>query len=100
MPCDEQYELKINIGRLKVIENATKRSLMGDWVTGNGMLPLQTAEAIFQICLKKAGSDNFIEQVEGIRIFNALLEEKGYSVVMLYIQTALEQDMGFLFRAN
>lgn len=95
----EQYELKINTGRLKLVENATKKSLMGEWVTNNGMLSLQTGEAIFQVCLKKAGSDFFVNQVEGIHIFNALLEEKGYSVVMMHIQNALEKDMGFLFRA-
>lgn len=95
-----QYDLEINTGKLKIIENATKRSLIGEWVTNNGMLPLQTGEAVFQVCLKKAGSSDFVDQVSAIQIYNDLLEEKGYSVVMLHIQTALQRDMGFLFRAS
>lgn len=96
----KQYEFKFNLGRIKLIEAATKTSLMGEYATSNGIFSLQTMDVIFQLATKEAGSDTFIGQANGSKLFEKALEERGYATLTAEIQTALTSDMPFLFQAN
>lgn len=94
------YELKFNLERVKLVEGALKTSLMGEWVATKGMLPLQTLEMCFQICLKESGADVFVGQTRGVELFQTALDSKGYAAVALEVQESLQKTMPFLFQAG
>ena len=96
----KRYELKFNLERLKLIEAAKKSSLMGEYYTTNGMFSIQTCELVFQFATKEAGSDTFIGQVDGSKLCEQALMQRGYATIALEIQNALTKDMPFLFQAN
>lgn len=96
----KQYELKFNTERMKLIEATSKKSLMGEWSSSNGMFSLQTIEICFQFTLKEAGADTFVPQGEAIRICSEHMTEKGYATVALEIQEAMQVNMPFLFQAG
>lgn len=96
----KQYELKFNSERVKLIEAAMKKSLMGEWSMTNGMFGLQTIETCFQFCLKEAGSDSFVPQNEAVSIAQNYMVEKGYAPIALMIQVAMQENMPFLFQAS
>lgn len=96
----KQYELKFNLERLKLIEAAKKSSLMGEYYTANGMFSIQTCELVFQFATKEAGSDTFVGQVDGSKLCEQALMQRGYATIALEIQNALTKDMPFLFQAN
>lgn len=96
----KQYELKFNTERVKLIEAALKKSLMGEWTHTDGMFSLQTIETCFQFTLKEAGADSFVPQGEAVKICNEYMMEKGYAPVALAIQEAMQVNMPFLFQAN
>lgn len=96
----KQYELKFNLERLKLIEAAKKSSLMGEYYTTNGMFSIQTCELVFQFATKEAGADTFIGQVDGSKLCEQALMQRGYAAIALEIQNALTKDMPFLFQAN
>ena len=96
----KQYELKFNLERLKLIEAAKKSSLMGEYYNTNGMFSIQTCELVFQFATKEAGSDTFVGQVDGSKLCEQALMQRGYATIALEIQNALTKDMPFLFQAN
>lgn len=95
---NKQYEFKFNADRLKVIEGATKRGIMAEFYSQNGMFGLQTVEACFQFTLKEAGSDSYVPQEEAVNVCENTLKELGYAKTVLEIQEALKADMPFLFQ--
>ena len=94
----KKYELAFNIGRLKLVENQIKTSVVADIVATNGALSLSSLEAYFGYCLKKAGSNDFVPREKAVEIAKALMEEKGYMAVNNMVVTKLTKDMPFLFR--
>jgi len=83
-----------------IIEAAKKSSLMGEYYTTNGMFSIQTCELVFQFATKEAGSDTFVGQVDGSKLCEQALMQRGYATIALEIQNALTKDMPFLFQAN
>ena len=96
----KQYELKMNIARVKLVEGATKTPLMAEWQNNNGCLSLNTIEVCFQLCLKEAGADAYCPQKEGAVVCQEYMEKHGYMMAALRVQEALQADMPFLFLAN
>lgn len=96
----KQYELKMNTNRVKMVEGATGKSIMGEWKISDGLFSLSTIETIFQLCLKEVGSDFFCPQKEGQKVCEQYMEEHGYGMAANEIMEALQGDMPFLFRAN
>ena len=94
----KKYELAFNTGRLKLVENQMKTSVMADIVATNGALSLSSLEAYFEYCLKEAGSNDFVPREKAVEIAEALMEEKGYIAVNNMVVTKLTKDMPFLFR--
>lgn len=94
----KKYELVFNIGRIKLVENQMKTSVMADIVETNGTLSLSSLEAYFAYCLKEAGSNDFVPREKAVEIAEALMEEKGYIAVNNMVVTKLTKDMPFLFR--
>ena len=94
----KKYELAFNIGRLKLVENQIKTSVVADIVATNGALSLSSLEAYFGYCLKEAGSNDFVPREKAVEIAEALMEEKGYMAVNNMVVTKLTKDVPFLFR--
>ena len=96
----KQYELKMNTNRVKMVEGAINKSIMGEWKMTDGLFSLSTIEACFQLCLKEVGSDFFCGQKEGLRVCEQYMTDHGYAMAANEIMEALQQDMPFLFQAN
>ena len=96
----KQYELKMNRNRVDLVEQTTKKSIMGEWQNNNGLFSLNTCEACFMLCLKEVGSDVFCSQKVGRDVCNGYMEEHGYAMVANEIMEALQKDMPFLFLAS
>lgn len=96
---DKDYELKFNIGRLKLVEKATGESAVGMMnITNNGLMSLTAVEGFFRYGLKEAGADSFVPPNTAADICDAMIEEAGYPAVVQMIQNQLMNDMPFLFR--
>ena len=95
-----QYELNMNMNRVKMVEAVTNKSIMGEWKMTDGLLSLQTIESCFQLCTKEVGADTFLNQTMGQKIGQQFMEEHGYAMCAQEIMEALQGDMPFLFRAN
>ena len=93
----KKYELVFNIGRIKLVENQTKTSVVADIVATNGALSLSSLEAYFGYCLKEAGSNDFVPRKKAVEIAEVLMEEKGYMAVNNMVVTKLTKDVPFLF---
>lgn len=94
----ENYDLKFNLERIKVVENYLKMPVVADIVRTNGALPISSIETYFGYCLKKEGSDSYVSRKEGIEICDAIIEEKGYVAVNNMIIEKMTQDIPFLFQ--
>lgn len=94
----KQYELKFNLGRIKLIENYLKLPTVADIVSTNGALSIHSIETYFGFCLKELGSETFVQRKEGIAIADALIESEGYLKVNNMVITKMSEDMPFLFQ--
>lgn len=93
-----QYQLKFNIERIKLVEKALKKPLITIYSSQGGAFSLEEMETIFLICLKPQGSDFFCNNKEAREIFNDVIQqENGYVNVNNEIATVLMEDCPFLF---
>lgn len=99
---DKEYELKLNLKRLKLIEQAAdNKSAMAQLATdASGMMSISAMERFFAYGLKEVGSDSFVSVSAGTEICDAIIEEEGYVAVVKIIQEAVQRDCPFLFRVN
>lgn len=95
----KNYELKFNLGRLKLVENYLKMPTVADIVQTNGALSIGSIETYFGFCLKEVGSDIFVDRKTGVEIADAMIEKNGYLSVNNMIIEKMNQDMPFLFRS-
>lgn len=98
----KEYELKLTIGRLKLIEKATNgTSAMALLATdASGMMAITSLERFFAYGLKEAGSDSFVSPQKGIELCDAMLEEAGYAACVQAVHEAIMHDSPFLFRTE
>jgi len=95
---DAQYELKFNLERLKLIENAIKKPILSVYVERQGAFSIEEMEKIFQISLKEVGSDYFCSNKGAKNVFEAVIQqENGYRDVNNYIAQRLQENCPFLF---
>lgn len=95
----KEYELKFNLERLKLIENAINASFVSKMTSTNGALPISDIETCFKYCLKETGSDVFVPAKEAISIAEKLLKTKGYLYVDNLIIEKMAKDIPFLFQS-
>lgn len=95
---DTNYELKLNIERLKLYEATRGSSAAAEIVQTKGALPLASIENYFAVALLNADTGLFVGRKEGVRIADALMEDVGYAAVLEMIMTAVNRDLGFLLR--
>ena len=93
----KNYELKFNLGRLKLVEKANGMPTVADIVRTNGALSISTLEAFFSYCLKEEGADVFLPAKKGAEIADALIETEGYMKVNNMVIEKLSEDIPFLF---
>lgn len=96
----KQYDFKFNTERISIIEAAAKTAIMGEYSNTNGLFSLKTMNSMFQLAVKEVGSDKFLGQTEGAKLFEDALKERGYATIAAEIQSALMRDTPFLFQAN
>ena len=96
----KEYELKYNLKRVAVIENATGEGLMSLLVKNKGFLSIQHLMTYFSLALKEVGADAFVKPKEGKEMAEALIESEGYEMVNLLVIEALQRDCPFFFQGD
>lgn len=94
----KNYELKYNMKRVELIENAVGMPTMADIAAHRGMLSLSTLKAYIAYGLKEEGSDVFVKPKEGLEMAEKLIESMGYQPVDAEVIEALHRDCPFFFQ--
>jgi len=94
----KRYELKYNLKRVELIENATGKPMMAEVSQNSAMLSLVALKTYFAYGLKEEGSDSFVPTKTGIDMAERLIEGEGYLNVTAEVLAALERDCHFFFR--
>lgn len=94
---DEHYELKFNIQTLKTVERISDKSLMSEINTNNALLGLGYLEVLFSNALYKVDGGKVSPQ-QAMKIYEALLENKGYVFVNMLVVNQIMEDCGFFFQ--
>lgn len=93
-----QYELKFNLERLKLIENALQKPVISVYTEHKGAFTFNEMEKIFQLALKETGSDFFCQNKKAKEIFETVIQqENGYRDINNYIAQRLQENCPFLF---
>ncbi len=92
------YELRYNLQKIKTIESVTRKSLSAEVVNNNGILSLQTMEALFSFGIVESKDLKAVAQKTGVRMFERFINENGAITANTYIIEKLQSDAGFLFR--
>lgn len=96
---EKDYELHFNIGRCKLIERATGKSVVAMLALDNNyQMSIADADAFFRYGLKEAGADSFVAPKIASDLCERYMEEYGYTKTVALIIRKLAEDMGFLFR--
>ena len=95
----EMYELKYNVKRLEVIENALKKPIMS--VIQQGVMSITELKGCIAYALKKQGADAFLNPKNAMNIVEELLNEDGaYYRLTNEVAECLQRDCPFFFRAG
>ena len=92
------YELRYNVQKIKTIELVTKKSISAEVSHNQGIVSLQTLEALFSFALVEAKGLAVVKQSKAIDIFYTLLQDHGLLDVSGLVLDKLTKDVGFLFR--
>ena len=95
---DVNYEIKLNIERLKLYEKLRGISAAAELVKCEGALPLESVETYFGAALLNVDTGLFVGRKEGIRIADELMEDVGYAAVVEMIVNSIQRDLGFFLR--
>ena len=95
---ETNYEIKLNIERLKLYEKLRGISAAAELVKCEGALPLESVETYFGAALLNVDTGLFVGRKEGIRIADELMEDVGYAAVVEMIVNSIQRDLGFLLR--
>ena len=94
------YELKYNLKRIEMIENATGSPTMAEMQKNKGMLGISQLKTYVAFGLKEQCADTLVDVKKGMKMAEALLENEGYIAVNGAVLTALERDCPFFFQAD
>ena len=94
------YELKYNVGRIRIIEDTLGISLMETMVNSKGILSISKLCNFIAFGLKEKGKEGYIDFNEGMKIADELLEKKGYTNLNLMVIEAVQRDCPFFFQAD
>lgn len=98
---EKDYELKFNLTRIGVIEDALGKSLVAALaVTDNCQMAIKDIRTIFGYSLKEVGADTFVVPKTAKDLCDAYMEEHGYMQTVNLILKQVADDLGFLFRQN
>lgn len=93
---EKEYELRYNVKRIQMIEQATKKPMMV--MISNQFLSLSDLSACVAYGLVKKGSYSHELPKKGLEIFEELIEADGsYYKLSNLVSDALERDCGFFF---
>lgn len=92
------YELKYNLKRIELIENATGTPILASMQ--NGMMRISHLKAYIGYGLKEEGADTFVNPKVGLDVAEALIETQGYVWAGQTVAEALERDCPFFFRVD
>lgn len=95
----EQYELKYNLKTLKIIEKVIGKSIMAEMSKSNGMLSIEDLKAAFSNALYKTEGGR-VPAEHSEKIFEAVLNAKGYVYVNMLIIVTIQEDCPFLFQLD
>lgn len=93
----KSFELKYNMKTLELIERSTKTSIMGAMVSYDGTLPLNLLRVLFSRAIYVLDGGR-ISPEGGEKIFEALLNEKGYVFVNMLVIVKIQEDCPFFFQ--
>mgnify|MGYP006925862660 FL=1 len=96
----KRYELKYNIKRIEMIENAMGMPSMPELYKNRGMLSILSLKAYIAYALKEEDGDTFVKPKEGMEMADKLIEESGYLAVNEVVVKAIQRDCPFLFPAD
>lgn len=96
----KKYELKFNLKRIEMIENAMGMPSMPELFKNRGMLSISSLKAYIAYALKEEDGDTFVKPKEGMEMADKLIEESGYLAVNEVVVTAIQRDCPFLFPAD
>ena len=96
----KNYELKYNLKRIEMIENATGVPVMADISKNRGLLSIASLKTYVAYGLKDQDTDTYVKIKEGIEMADSLISSKeaGYSIVDGAVMEALERDCPFFFQ--
>ena len=93
------YDLHFTRDRIKLYESKTGKSAVSELVASNGMLPIASVEAYFSVALVDTNRPGvYVPAKKAIEVADAYMDEAGYAAVCTEIVTAIQKDLGFLFR--
>lgn len=93
-----EYELKYNLKRVEMIENATGVPTLAT-IQRTGMR-ISHLKVYLGYGLKEAGSDIFVEIKTALDLAERMIEEMGVVAVMELVIDALQRDCPFFFHAG
>lgn len=96
----KEYDLKYNMKRVELIENAIGMPMMAELSNHKGMFGLTALKTYFAYGLKEEGSDVFVKVKDGMKMAEDLIENEGYVNVNGAVLEALQRDCPFFFRAD
>ena len=97
----KEYDLHYTEARLELIENRLGKSVIGEFISSNGALPIASIKAHFAYALiDDEDRDRFVAAKTGMDLASAYMREAGYAAANATISECLQRDMGFLFRAG
>lgn len=93
-----KYELKFNLERLKLIEDALGKPIISVYTEHKGAFSFREMETVFQLALKETGADTFCSNKRAKEIFNTVIQlENGYRDINNLIAVKLQENCPFLF---
>lgn len=93
------YELKYNLKRIEMIEEATQMPTLAELRRTNGMLGITSLKTYIAFGLKEEGEEVFVKPKIGMEIAEKLIKQDGYAEVNAAVIEAIERDCPFFFQS-
>lgn len=97
---DKNYELKLNIGRVKALERRSGKPIFTLLLGNDGQIALSDLALIYGWCLKPEGSDAFVMPAEGEALLEQDITDRGYLAVVKDVFMAAKEGLPFLFKMS
>ncbi len=94
----KKFELKVNLGRVEMIEQQTAMPTLFQMRRTDGMLGIHELKIYFAYGLKEENADVFYPIKKGLEMCEKLIETKGYTNVVGLVLENLERDCPFFFQ--